>query len=126
MEGIKEAGYNFADVSRLIVTHIHLDHAGAAGILMQEYPNLRLSVHSGGAPYLIDPGRLLKSATRIYGKRMERLWGEVIGADVDRLIRSDRGRGCSRGCRQGAAGKEDRSPPRATSSNDALSWVTRT
>lgn len=85
VEGIKEAGYNFADVSRLIVTHIHLDHAGAAGILMQEYPNLRLSVHSGGAPYLIHPERLLKSATRIYGERMERLWGEVIGADVDRV-----------------------------------------
>jgi glyoxylase-like metal-dependent hydrolase (beta-lactamase superfamily II) len=85
VEGVREAGYNFADVSRLIVTHIHLDHAGAAGVLMQEYPRLRLSVQSGGAPYLIDPERLIKSATRIYGDRMERLWGEVVGVDAGRI-----------------------------------------
>jgi glyoxylase-like metal-dependent hydrolase (beta-lactamase superfamily II) len=85
VEGVKEAGYDFADVSRMIITHIHLDHAGAAGVLMREYPRLRLSVHSGGAPYLIDPERLVKSATRIYGDQMERLWGEVIGIDAGRV-----------------------------------------
>jgi glyoxylase-like metal-dependent hydrolase (beta-lactamase superfamily II) len=72
-------------VSRIIVTHIHLDHAGAAGLLMKEYPGIRLSVHPSGAPYLIDPERLLKSATRIFGDRMERLWGDVAGADADRV-----------------------------------------
>lgn len=85
VEGVREAGYDFADVSRLIVTHIHLDHAGAAGTLMRENPDLRLSVHQGGAPYLIDPERLISSAARIYGDRMGRLWGEVTGADADRV-----------------------------------------
>ncbi len=84
-KGVREAGYDLADVSRIIVTHIHLDHAGAAGTLMGEYPNLRLSVHVAGAPYLIDPERLIKSATRIFGDRMERLWGEIIGVDADRI-----------------------------------------
>jgi glyoxylase-like metal-dependent hydrolase (beta-lactamase superfamily II) len=52
---------------------------------MEEYPGMRLSVHASGAPYLIDPERLLKSATRIFGDRMDRLWGEVAGADAGRV-----------------------------------------
>ena len=83
--GIAEAGYDLGDVSRLIVTHIHLDHAGAAGTLLRDYPQMRLTVHPNGAPHMIDPGRLVKSATRIYGDQMERLWGEVVGVDPERV-----------------------------------------
>ncbi len=84
-QGVRDAGFDLSDVSRIIVTHIHLDHAGAAGLLMKEYPGIRLSVHPSGAPYLIDPERLLKSATRIFGDRMDRLWGDVAGVDAGRV-----------------------------------------
>ncbi|MGI8485307.1 MAG: MBL fold metallo-hydrolase [Thermomicrobiales bacterium] len=83
--GIREAGFDIRDVKRLIPTHIHLDHAGAAGGLMRDYPEMRITLHPGGAPFLIEPERLVKSATRIYGDRMEELWGEVAGLPADRV-----------------------------------------
>jgi len=61
----------------LLLTHIHLDHAGATGVLVRKHPDLVVYVHEVGAPHLIDPSRLLKSAGRLYGDEMERLWGEV-------------------------------------------------
>ncbi|HXR29437.1 MAG TPA: MBL fold metallo-hydrolase [Solirubrobacteraceae bacterium] len=61
----------------LALTHIHLDHAGAAGTLAALWPELEVWVHERGAPHLVDPSRLLASATRLYGDDMERLWGEV-------------------------------------------------
>lgn len=83
--GVREAGFEFADVDRLLVTHIHLDHAGVAGSLMRDYPRSRLGVHPIGAPHLADPSRLLASATRIYGDQMETLWGEVASVPADRI-----------------------------------------
>jgi glyoxylase-like metal-dependent hydrolase (beta-lactamase superfamily II) len=62
----------------LALTHIHLDHAGAAGTLVERWPDLEVWVHERGAPHLIDPRRLLASATRLSGEDMERLWGEVL------------------------------------------------
>ena len=62
----------------LCLTHIHLDHAGASGALVQRFPDLRVYVHEVGAPHVIDPSRLLSSAERLYGDDMQRLWGEVI------------------------------------------------
>lgn len=61
----------------LMLTHIHLDHAGATGVLVRRFPDIRVYVHERGAPHLIDPSRLLKSAAQLYGEDMERLWGEV-------------------------------------------------
>ena len=61
----------------LALTHIHLDHAGAAGTLAALWPDLEVWVHERGARHLADPSRLLASATRLYGDDMERLWGEV-------------------------------------------------
>ncbi len=61
----------------LALTHIHLDHAGAAGVLAERWPELEIWVHERGAPHLIDPTKLLASATRLYGEDMDRLWGEV-------------------------------------------------
>jgi glyoxylase-like metal-dependent hydrolase (beta-lactamase superfamily II) len=61
----------------LLLTHIHLDHAGATGVLVRRNPELKVYVHERGAPHLIDPSRLLKSAAQLYGDEMEHLWGEV-------------------------------------------------
>jgi glyoxylase-like metal-dependent hydrolase (beta-lactamase superfamily II) len=61
----------------LMLTHIHLDHAGATGVLVRRFPSLKVYVHERGAPHLIDPSKLLKSAAQLYGDDMERLWGEV-------------------------------------------------
>jgi glyoxylase-like metal-dependent hydrolase (beta-lactamase superfamily II) len=61
----------------LALTHIHLDHAGATGVLVRRFPKLKVYVHERGAPHLIDPSKLLKSAGQLYGDDMERLWGEV-------------------------------------------------
>jgi glyoxylase-like metal-dependent hydrolase (beta-lactamase superfamily II) len=62
----------------LLLTHIHLDHAGATGVLVRRNPELKVYVHERGAPHLIDPSKLLKSAGQLYGDDMERLWGEVV------------------------------------------------
>lgn len=61
----------------LLLTHIHLDHSGAAGALAERFPGLPIYVHPVGAPHLLDPTRLLKSASRLYGEEMDRLWGPV-------------------------------------------------
>jgi glyoxylase-like metal-dependent hydrolase (beta-lactamase superfamily II) len=62
----------------LLLTHIHLDHAGAAGAIVRRWPRTRVYVHERGAPHLADPSKLLESAGRLYGDDMERLWGEVV------------------------------------------------
>ena len=62
----------------LLLTHIHLDHAGAAGALVERFPELEVWVHARGAPHLADPSRLLASAERIYGDEMGELWGRVL------------------------------------------------
>jgi glyoxylase-like metal-dependent hydrolase (beta-lactamase superfamily II) len=66
-----------AEPRALLLTHIHLDHAGASGVLVRRFPELKVYVHERGAPHVIDPSRLLDSAEQLYGDEMERLWGEV-------------------------------------------------
>jgi glyoxylase-like metal-dependent hydrolase (beta-lactamase superfamily II) len=70
----------------LLLTHIHLDHAGAAGALVERYPKLAVYVHEAGAPHLADPSKLVSSATRLYGDDMDRLWGRVIPIPKDRIV----------------------------------------
>jgi glyoxylase-like metal-dependent hydrolase (beta-lactamase superfamily II) len=71
----------------LLLTHIHLDHAGAAGTLARRFPDLRIYVSEVGAPHLVDPERLLASASRLYGEEnMERLWGEVAPVPEERIV----------------------------------------
>jgi glyoxylase-like metal-dependent hydrolase (beta-lactamase superfamily II) len=62
----------------LLLTHIHLDHAGATGSLVRRWPDLEVYVHSRGASHMADPTKLLDSARRLYGEEMDRLWGEVL------------------------------------------------
>jgi glyoxylase-like metal-dependent hydrolase (beta-lactamase superfamily II) len=67
------------------LTHIHLDHAGATGSLLARFPHIEVWVHERGAPHLLDPTRLIMSATRLYGDDMQRLWGEVLPVPAERL-----------------------------------------
>jgi glyoxylase-like metal-dependent hydrolase (beta-lactamase superfamily II) len=82
---LAERGSSVADVESILLTHIHLDHAGATGTLLRENPEIRVFVHARGAPHLTDPSRLLRSATRIYGSQMERLWGDVLPVPVAQI-----------------------------------------
>jgi glyoxylase-like metal-dependent hydrolase (beta-lactamase superfamily II) len=75
----------------LLLTHIHLDHSGAAGVLCRRFPDLRVYVHEVGAPHLIDPSKLLESAGRIYGDDMWDLWGEVAPVPEERVHRLEGG-----------------------------------
>jgi glyoxylase-like metal-dependent hydrolase (beta-lactamase superfamily II) len=76
-------GYSARDVTHLLLTHIHLDHAGAAGWLARQ--GAEVYVHPVGAPHLLNPEKLLASASRIYGDRMDSLWGEFLSVPEDRL-----------------------------------------
>ena len=69
----------------LLLTHIHLDHAGAAGALVRRFPDLEVYVHESGVEHLVDPSKLLASAARLYGDDMERLWGEVVPVPEENL-----------------------------------------
>jgi glyoxylase-like metal-dependent hydrolase (beta-lactamase superfamily II) len=75
-QGISEAGFKLQDLQAILLTHIHLDHAGAAGALAAE-TGAAVYVHSSGYKHLADPSRLMASAERIYGTEMERLWGTM-------------------------------------------------
>ena len=81
--GIEALGYRPEDLDTLLLTHIHLDHAGAAGALAAA--GARVVVHQRGAPHLIAPQRLLASARRIYGDAMERIWGEMIPLAAEQI-----------------------------------------
>ena len=72
------AGIALADVRTLLLTHIHLDHAGATGSLLRENPDITVYVHERGAPHMIDPSKLLASAARLYGDEMDELWGPFL------------------------------------------------
>lgn len=84
--GLKANGVSPEDVREVLLTHIHLDHAGASGHLAEILPNATFYVHELGYPHLVDPSKLVKSATRIYGDRMDELWGEVRPVPEERLV----------------------------------------
>jgi glyoxylase-like metal-dependent hydrolase (beta-lactamase superfamily II) len=89
MAGLRAHGVEHLDW--IIVTHIHLDHAGAAGTLARVFPGARIAVHRVGAPHLVDPRKLWASATRIYGDQMDRLWGGIDAVPEERLVVLDDG-----------------------------------
>jgi glyoxylase-like metal-dependent hydrolase (beta-lactamase superfamily II) len=71
----------------LLLTHIHLDHAGATGVLVRRFPDVRVYVSEVGAPHLVDPAKLLRSAGRLYGEEnMARLWGEVAPVPAESIV----------------------------------------
>jgi len=75
--GLAEHGLELTDVRHLLLSHIHLDHAGAAGVLVREHPGLQVHVSPIGAPHVVDPERLERSARRLYGDSFDSLWGEL-------------------------------------------------
>lgn len=77
MAGLAARGMQITDLGAIVLTHIHLDHAGATGVLVRQHPGLRVYVHERGARHLTAPERLLESARRIYGPLMDVLWGEI-------------------------------------------------
>jgi glyoxylase-like metal-dependent hydrolase (beta-lactamase superfamily II) len=83
LDGLAAHGFKPGDIHAILLTHIHLDHAGAAGWWAQQ--GARIYVHHLGGPHLIDPRRLIQSATRIYESRMETLWGEILPAPAERI-----------------------------------------
>jgi glyoxylase-like metal-dependent hydrolase (beta-lactamase superfamily II) len=85
-DGVRALGLDPSDIRHVLVTHIHLDHAGAAGTLLRDLPRARLYVHEVGAPHLVDPSRLIASATRIYGAMMDPLWGELLPVPAERMV----------------------------------------
>jgi glyoxylase-like metal-dependent hydrolase (beta-lactamase superfamily II) len=84
LAGLAEAGIEHVDY--VIVTHIHLDHAGAAGTLAARWPDAKVFVHPVGAPHLADPSKLWSSASRIYGEAMDALWGGIDPVPGDRIV----------------------------------------
>jgi glyoxylase-like metal-dependent hydrolase (beta-lactamase superfamily II) len=78
-------GVSIADLDAVLLTHIHLDHAGATGSLVRKNPGIKVYVHSKGAPHMADPTKLLSSAVRLYGERMERLYGEFLPVPAGNL-----------------------------------------
>jgi glyoxylase-like metal-dependent hydrolase (beta-lactamase superfamily II) len=75
--GLAERGLELRDLRHLLLSHIHLDHAGATGVLVREHPELQVHVSEVGAPHLVDPERLERSARRLYGDEFDTLWGEL-------------------------------------------------
>ncbi len=77
-DGLAGHGLAVADLRHLLLSHIHFDHAGAAGVLVRENPHLTVHVSAIGAPHLVDPSRLERSARRIYGDTFDTLWGALV------------------------------------------------
>ncbi len=76
--GLRQRGLTLRDVRSLLITHIHLDHAGAVGAIVERVPSIEVYVYARGAPHMVDPTKLLASATRLYGDQMEALWGAFL------------------------------------------------
>lgn len=82
-KSLAEHGATFRDITHVLLTHIHLDHAGAAGWLARQ--GAQIIVHEVGAPHMINPEKLIKSATRIYGDTMDSLWGEFLPVPEEKI-----------------------------------------
>jgi glyoxylase-like metal-dependent hydrolase (beta-lactamase superfamily II) len=83
---LAQRGIELADVTSILLTHIHLDHAGVSGTLVRANPRLRVYVHEKGAPHMIDPAKLLASAVRLYGDEMDTLWAEFLPVPAGNLV----------------------------------------
>ncbi len=89
--GVAQAGFALEQLTAVAVTHVHLDHAGAAGAVLARAPRARLYVHPRGAAHMVDPSRLVASAARIYGEHMDRLWGAFEPVPAGRVAALDDG-----------------------------------
>lgn len=76
--GLAEVGVGLSDIQHVLLTHVHLDHAGGTGHLVSRLPHLQVHVHADGAPHMADPERLVASTRRTFGEAHDRLWGDVL------------------------------------------------
>ncbi|WP_101846885.1 MBL fold metallo-hydrolase [Halobacillus sp. Marseille-P3879] len=86
LQGLKDLGLNAGDVRFIILTHIHLDHAGGAGLLLRECPNAEVIVHKKGKRHLAEPSRLIEGARVVYGDAFNQLFDPILPIPEDRLI----------------------------------------
>jgi glyoxylase-like metal-dependent hydrolase (beta-lactamase superfamily II) len=84
--GLQEHGVRWTDVRQILLTHIHLDHAGATGTIVRAHPHIKVFVHDRGAVHMADPQKLIDSASRLYRDGMERLWGEIAPVPSANLV----------------------------------------
>ena len=89
--GLLERGQSIQSLDSLLLTHIHLDHAGATGALLRENPRLKVYVHEFGAVHMIDPSKLLASAGRLYGGDLKTLYGECLPVPKESMVPLDGG-----------------------------------
>ena len=86
LDALRKNDLDAGDVDYLFLTHIHLDHAGGAGLLMQKLPNARCVIHPRGAPHMIDPAKLMAGTIAVYGEaETAKLYGEVLPIDAARI-----------------------------------------
>jgi glyoxylase-like metal-dependent hydrolase (beta-lactamase superfamily II) len=83
--GLAAHGIALGDIRHVVLTHIHLDHAGATGAILARSPQAHVYVHERGAPHLIDPSRLISSAAQLWGDRLETLWGRPVPVPPERI-----------------------------------------
>lgn len=86
LSAVAELGRAPEEITHVLVTHVHLDHAGGAGTLLRHAPRAKVHVHPRGARHLADPSRLLASAAQLYGGRMDALWGEMVPVPPERMV----------------------------------------
>jgi hydroxyacylglutathione hydrolase len=92
MQALKAKGLTPAQVEYVILTHIHLDHAGGAGALMQALPNARLTVHPRGVRHMVDPARLVAGTIAVYGEaQARRMYGDILPIPADRIVETSEG-----------------------------------
>ncbi|AKC87157.1 MBL fold metallo-hydrolase [Pseudoxanthomonas suwonensis] len=92
LAALEQAGLAPADVDWLVLTHVHLDHAGGAGVLMRHLPNARLVAHPRAAPHMVDPARLVAGATAVYGEaEFARHYGELVPVPAERVVVAEDG-----------------------------------
>jgi len=90
LDALRQQGLDVGDVEFVFLTHIHLDHAGGAGSLMQELPNARCVVHPRGAPHMINPEKLIKGTEGVYGvERTREMYGDIVPIAADRVVVPD-------------------------------------
>lgn len=90
-QGLVSLGYSLEEVKYIIVTHVHLDHAGGAGLLLEDCPNAQVVVHPRGFSHLADPEKLIKGAKAVYGESFYDLFDPIIPIPEERLIEKDEG-----------------------------------
>lgn len=87
LDALEQYDLEPADVDYVFLTHVHLDHAGGAGSLMQQLPNARCVIHPRGAPHMADPAKLIAGTEGVYGKQKAReLYGEIVPIDAGRIV----------------------------------------